>query len=145
MDHLAQVFDGKNLFVSKEAELAEFVLPPRSYGKSDIHRSLVRRLFYNFGLGLCDLGIEVAVLKKDGEEILLGLKHEPATRVVLAGHSPGSGLKQRQLSRAGAAEVDVANDNRLAGDAELESFDRTVLRAGPQIVDATVQVAFDGE
>jgi len=93
MDHLAQVFDGKNLFVSKEAKLAEFVLPPLSYGKSDIHRGLVRRLFYNFGLGLCDLGFEVAVLKKDGEEILLGLKHEPATRVVLAGQSRGSGLE----------------------------------------------------
>ena len=78
VDKFPQLFDRKHVGVSGQLDFADLVLPAGSDCERDIHRGLVGRLFYNFGLGVSDLGFEVAVFKKDGEEILLGLKHEAA-------------------------------------------------------------------
>ena len=98
-----QFFDGKHVVYAGELDLADFVLRAGIDGKGDIHQSFLRRLFHNLGLGPCDLSFEVAVFKKDGKKIFLGLKCKPAARVILAGEPAAGSLELRHFRRASAS------------------------------------------
>ena len=74
VDEFAQFFDAETCPVAGELDLAEFVLAAGVTGKVTSTEGFFRRFLHNLGLGPCDRSFEIAVLRKDGKEILLGLK-----------------------------------------------------------------------